>query len=162
MKSPLHAGCYWPGPAGHEVSTDRTRLDLDRVHRFLSRSYWSTGIPRAIMERAIAHSIPFGLYAPAGQQVGFARAISDCATYAYVADVYVEIEHRGCGLGKFLVACVLGHPDLQGLRRWALATADAHGLYQQYGFGPAADPARYMFIGRPVSELWPDEAECAV
>lgn len=150
---------HCPGPAGYEVSTDRQRLDTDRIHHFLSRAYWSPGIPRDVVERAIAHSLAFGLYASAGEQVGFARAITDRATYAYLADVYVESAHRGQGLGKFLVASVLAHPDLQGLRRCALATADAHGLYAQYGFGPPSDPTRHMCIERMPSELWHADAE---
>jgi len=147
------------GPAGYEVSTDPGRLDIGRIHHFLSRAYWSPGIPRDVVERAIAHSLPFGLYAPSGEQVGFARAITDCATYAWLADVYVESAHRGHGLGKFLVASVLSHPDLQGLRRCALATADAHGLYAQYGFGPPAHPTRHMCIERTPAELWPAETQ---
>lgn len=147
-----------PGPAGYEVSTDRERLDIARIHGFLTRAYWSPGIPRDVVERAIAHSLPFGLYASAGAQVGFARAITDRATYAYLADVYVESAHRGHGLGKFLIASVLGHPDLQRLRRFALATVDAHGLYAQHGFGPASHPTRHMYIERTASELWSAEA----
>jgi len=144
------------------VSTDPERLDIDRIHRFLSSAYWSPGVPRDVVERAIAHSLPFGLYPASGEQVGFARAITDRATYAYLADIYVEIAHRGHGLGKFLVACVRSHPELQGLRRWALATADAHGLYAQYGFGPASHPTRHMYIERSASELWPAEADIRV
>jgi GNAT superfamily N-acetyltransferase len=139
---------------GYVVSTDPARLDVDRIHAFLSAAYWSPGIPRAVVARAIENSLPFGLYAASGEQVGFARAISDRATYAYLADVYVEASLRGRGLGRFLVACVLGHPELQDLRRWALATADAHGLYERYGFEAAAQPDMHMFIERSPSELW--------
>lgn len=142
-------------PDGYLVSTDPARLDVERIHRFLSGSYWSPGIPLAVVARAIENSLPFGLYAPSGEQVGFARAISDRASYAYLADVYVEAPHRGLGLGRFLVACVLGHPELAGLRRWALATSDAHGLYQRYGFTAAAQPDIHMFIERAPAELWP-------
>lgn len=145
-------------PDGYEVSTDPARLDFERIHRFLSSSYWSPGIPRDVVERAIANSLPFGLYAPSGEQAGFARVVSDRATYAYLADVYVEAEHRGRGLGKLLVSCVLEHPDLQSLRRWALATADAHGLYRRYGFGPPSTPQTHMYIERSPAELWPGEA----
>jgi GNAT superfamily N-acetyltransferase len=153
------AAYRWVGPAGYEISTDHSRLDVDRIHRFLSRSYWSPGIPRDVVERAIANSVPFGLYTPSGEQVGFERAISDRATYAYLADVYVEEEHRGHGLGKFLVASALAHPELKGLRRWALATADAHGLYEQHGFGPPVEPGRYMYIERAAANLWPAEPD---
>jgi GNAT superfamily N-acetyltransferase len=145
----------WSSKDGYEVSTDPARLDIDRIHRFLSGAYWSRGIPRDVVERGIANSLPFGLHAPSGKQIGFARAITDRATYAYLADVYVEVEHRGQGLGKLLVSCVLKHPELQGLRRWALATADAHGLYARLGFGPAASPQTHMFLERPAEELWP-------
>jgi GNAT superfamily N-acetyltransferase len=149
----------WSNAAGYEVSTDPSRLDLDLIHAFLHTAYWSPGIPREIMERGIANSLPFGLYAPAGEQAGFARVVTDYATYAYLSDVFVDVAHRGQGLGKFLIGCVLGHPELQGLRRWALATADAHGLYRQFGFGPAAHPEIHMFIERPPAELWPAPAE---
>lgn len=147
--------CTWNTPLGYEVSTDPARLDIERIHRFLSGAYWSAGIPRSVVLRAIANSLPFGLYAPSGEQVGFARTVTDRATYAYLADVYVESEHRGRGLGKFLIECVMQHPELQQLRRWALATADAHGLYEAYGFAPPARPAMHMFIERSPSELWP-------
>jgi GNAT superfamily N-acetyltransferase len=154
----MKTACRWTGPLEYEVSTDFARLDMDRIHRFLSSSYWSPGSPREVVQRAIEHSLPFGLYAPSGEQAGFARAISDRATYAYLADVYVETEHRGRGLGKFLVGCVLGHPELQALRRWALATDDAHGLYEQNGFGAPQHPEIHMFIERPAAEVWPSSA----
>lgn len=144
----------WKAHNDYRVSTDPSRLDIARIHRFLTGSYWSRGIPRHVVERAIEHSLPFGLYAPSGEQAGFARAITDCATYAYLADVYVDASHRGHGLGKFLVACVLGHPELQGLRRWALATADAHRLYERFGFGQASDPGIHMFIEQLPAQLW--------
>ena len=132
MQSPRE----WAAPAGYVVSTDPVRLDVDRVHRFLSTAYWSTGLPHDVVQRSIANSLPFGLSAPSGQQAGFARVVTDRATYAYLGDVYVETTHRGRGLGKFLVSCVVAHPELQGLRRWALATADAHALYARHGFRP--------------------------
>lgn len=107
-----------------------------------------------MLERGIANSLPFGLYAASGDQAGFARAITDYATYAYLADIFVADGHRGQGLGKFLVSRVLDHPELQGLRRWALATADAHGLYEQFGFGAPARPEIHMVIERSPEELW--------
>jgi GNAT superfamily N-acetyltransferase len=140
----------WPGPRGYEVSTDPERLDLGFIHAFLEQSYWSPGVSREVVERAIANSLPFGLYERSGRQAGFARAVTDYAAYAYVGDLFVAAEHRGQGLGKFLVECLLAHPELQGLRRWALTTADAHGLYAQYGFGPPARPADQLFIERPL------------
>jgi GNAT superfamily N-acetyltransferase len=149
----------WAAPAGYVVSTDPVRLDVDRIHRFLSTAYWSAGIPRDIVQRSIANSLPFGLYAPSGEQAGFARVVTDRATYAYLGDVYVETAHRGRGLGKFLVSCVVAHPELQGLRRWALATADAHGLYARHGFIPPASPDIHLFIERAPADLWPPQAE---
>jgi GNAT superfamily N-acetyltransferase len=107
-----------------------------------------------VLERGIANSLPFGLYAPDGSQAGFARAVTDRATFAYLGDVFVAGEHRGRGLGKFLVSCVLEHPELQDLRRWALATADAHGLYRRFGFGPPRQPEIHMVIERAPEELW--------
>ena len=139
---------------GYEVSTDRARLDLDAVHAFLSQSYWSPGIPRALMEQGISNSIPFGLYAPDGAQVGFARVVSDHAQFAYLADVYVLPGHRRRGLGVWLLECVLSHPDLALMRRWMLATQDAHDLYRRFGFGPTGHPERLMFIERPPEDLW--------
>jgi GNAT superfamily N-acetyltransferase len=130
---------------GYEISTDKTRLDLDRVHRFLStEAYWSPGVPRDVVERSIENSICFGVYSDGGEQVGFARAVTDRATFAWLADVYIESEHRGHGLGKRLVATVLEHPELQGLRRWMLGTADAHELYRRFGFSELRDVQRFM------------------
>jgi GNAT superfamily N-acetyltransferase len=148
----------WAAPGGYVVSTDPARLDIERIHGFLSTAYWATGIPRNVVERSIANSMPFGLYAPCGQQAGFARVVSDRATYAYLGDVYVEAAHRGHGLGKFLVSCVVAHPQLQGLRRWALATADAHDLYARFGFKPPANPDIHLFIERAPADLWPAPA----
>jgi GNAT superfamily N-acetyltransferase len=127
----------------YEISTDPARIDLDVVHGYLAgESYWAPGIPREVVRRSIAHALPFGLYAPAGQ-VGFARVVTDRATFAYLGDVFVLPAHRGRGLGVWLVSTVLAHPDLQGLRRWHLATRDAHGLYARFGF-TACDPAVSM------------------
>jgi GNAT superfamily N-acetyltransferase len=130
---------------GYEISTDKARLDLDRIHRFLSaEAYWSPGVPREVVERSIENSICFGVYSAEGEQVGFARVVSDRATFAWLADVYIESEHRGDGLGKRLVATVLEHPELQGLRRWMLGTADAHELYRRFGFDGLRDVQRFM------------------
>ncbi len=128
----------------YTVSTDRTRIDTDCVYEFLSHhAYWSTGIPRDVMERALSNSLCFGVYTPAGDQAGFCRVVTDYATYGYLADVFVLPEHRGLGLGLWLVQCVVDHPDLAGLRSWQLGTRDAHGIYQRLGWN-AADPARWM------------------
>lgn len=127
------------------ITTDASRLDLDVIHGFLSRSYWAAGIPREVMARAIRHSICFGAF-DGERQVGFARVISDVATFAYVSDVFVVESSRGRGVGKQLMAAIMSHPDLQGLRRWTLFTRDAHGLYRQCGFGEARNPDRLMEI----------------
>lgn len=126
------------------VSTDRTRIDVDLVHDFLARqSYWAAGISRDLVARSLDHSLCFGLYRE-GTQVGFARVISDFATYAYLADVFVLPQHRGQGLSVWMVEIILGHPRLQGLRRFVLATRDAHGLYARFGFTAYPDPDRLM------------------
>lgn len=125
------------------VTTDPARLDLAAVHRFLAGSYWAQGIPREVMERSIHHSICFGAF-DGGRQVGFARVISDRATFAYVADVFVLDGHRGRGIAKRMMACITSHPELQNLRLWTLFTRDAHGLYRQHGFREARYPDRLM------------------
>ncbi len=125
------------------VSTDPERIDLDVVHCYLTRSYWAAGIPRETVARSIAHSLPFGLY-HGERQVGFARAITDRATYAYLGDVFVLDEYQGRGLGKWLMECIVAHPNLQGLRRWGLVTRDAHNLYRPYGFTPLRNPDGHM------------------
>jgi GNAT superfamily N-acetyltransferase len=132
----------------YEISTDPRRLDVAAIHAFLVRSYWSPGVPREIVERAIANSLCFGLYC-ASEQVGFARVITDRATFAYLADVFVLESHRGKGLSKWLMEAVTSHADLQGLRRFLLATKDAHGLYRQFGFTELASPSRLMEIWKP-------------
>jgi GNAT superfamily N-acetyltransferase len=125
------------------LSTDRDRLDLDVIHGFLTSSYWAKGIPREIVVRSIQHSLCFGVYKQA-QQVGFARVISDFATYAYIGDVFVLEAFRGRGLGKWMMEAIMRHPKLQGLRRWTLATRDAHPLYAQFGFTPLKQPGNFM------------------
>lgn len=128
---------------GIVVSTDRARLDLEAIHRFLAGSYWAAGIPRPVVERSLRHSICFGAFV-GEQQVGFARVISDRATFAYVSDVFVAESHRGRGIGKRIMACITSHPELQHLRLWTLFTRDAHGLYRQYGFERPRHPDRLM------------------
>jgi GNAT superfamily N-acetyltransferase len=129
---------------GYVVSTDPSRLDLDAIHAYLAGSYWAAGIPRQVVARSLANSLCFGLYDDAGAQVGLARVVTDRATFAYLCDVYVLEAHRGRGLGKRLLECIGAHPDLQGLRRTTLVTADAHGLYAQFGFRAPARPERLM------------------
>lgn len=126
------------------VSTDPTRLDLPRIHRFLAEdSYWARGIPSDVVRRAIAGSLCFGVY-EGEAMVGFGRAVTDGATFAWVSDVFVEPAHRRRGVSKALMQAMIGHPSLQGLRRWLLATADAHRLYERFGFRPLASPDRFM------------------
>jgi GNAT superfamily N-acetyltransferase len=132
----------------YEISTDPARLDIDAIHAFLTRSYWSPGIPRATVARAISHSLCFGAFWQ-GQQVGFARVVTDRTTFAYLCDVYVLEAHRGRGLAQQLMDHLVQHPDLQGLRRIMLATRDAHSLYARYGFKPLAAPGVIMEIHKP-------------
>lgn len=132
----------------YEISTDPTRLDVSAIHAFLTTSYWSPGIPRATVERALANSLCFGAFWQ-GQQVGFARVVTDRTTFAYLCDVYVLESHRGRGLAQELMARVVAHPDLQGLRRMMLATRDAHALYAKFGFKPLAAPAMMMEVHKP-------------
>jgi GNAT superfamily N-acetyltransferase len=135
---------------GFLISTDPALVDIDVVHRFLAEdSYWSRGVSRDVVARSIAHSLTFGLYddrASVRVQVGFARAITDFATTAYLADVFVLDNYRGRGLGVWLIGCIRAHPALQGLRVWRLATLDAHGLYEKHGFAALAHPERMMEI----------------
>lgn len=131
------------------ISTDPARMDLDVVHGFLTNCYWAKGIPRDVVARSIENALCFGIYDGDGAQVGFARAISDFATIAYVGDVFVLESHRGGGLGKWLMQCITGHPTLQNLRRWILTTRDAHGLYSQVGFTPVKAPERFMELHQP-------------
>ncbi|KAB7764906.1 GNAT family N-acetyltransferase [Xanthomonas maliensis] len=139
------------------ISSNRAELDLVMIHRFLSeQAYWSPGIPLGTVQRAIAGSLCFGGYLDGVGQVAFARVISDCATFAYLADVFVLPEHRGQGHAKQLMEAVIGHPQLQGLRRFMLATADAHALYAQYGFAAPARPQTLMEISHP--DLYRDAA----
>lgn len=133
---------------GYEISTDKSRLDLDAIQAFLARAYWAQGRSRAQIETSIAHSLCFGVYRD-GRQVGLARVVTDHATFAYLADVFIDDAERGHGLGKRLIAAILAHPDLQGLRRWILATRDAHGLYRQFGFHELQAPDRWMEIFNP-------------
>lgn len=128
---------------GFTISTDPDRLDRPLIHEFLSASYWAKGIPRETVDRSIEGALCFGLY-EADRQVGFARVITDRSTFAYLADVFVLESHRGRGLAAWLMETILGHPDLQGLRRWMLLTRDAHPLYRKGGFTELARPERVM------------------
>jgi len=140
--------CAMPTTNDYEVSTDRRRLDTALIHRFLSSTYWARDIPPKIVERSIKNSLCFGVYAQ-GRQVGFARVITDYATFGYVADVFVLPEYRRRGLAKMLMRAILDHPELRGLRRLLLATRDAHKLYAPFGFKPLANPEHFMTVHRP-------------
>jgi len=142
---------------GFVISDERALLDVDAIHAFLRACYWSPGIHRSRVERAIENSLCFGVYDISKQrprsseshgvgllQVGFARVVSDFSSFAYLCDVYIEESHRGRGLSKWLMETIISHPDLEGLRRFCLMTRDAHGLYEQFGFRPMPDPARYL------------------
>jgi GNAT superfamily N-acetyltransferase len=132
------------------VSTDPARFDLDRIHAWLEReAYWCKGLPREVFERSVRHSLCFGARTAAGAQVGFARIVTDRATFAYLCDVFVDPAFRGLGVSKAMMEAIIAHPDLQGLRRFLLATADAEGLYARYGFAPLAKPERFMEIAMP-------------
>jgi N-acetylglutamate synthase-like GNAT family acetyltransferase len=132
----------------YEISTDTDRLNVEVIHNFLAEeSYWSPGIPRAIVERAMQNSLCFGVYHRAAQ-VGFARVVTDKATFALLADLFILSAHRGQGLSKWLMRCVVGHEDLQGLRRLLLLTSDAHSLYRQFGFKELGNPSRFMEVLR--------------
>ena len=123
---------------------DLDEMDFEFVHRAISESYWAKGIPESVMRRAMENSMCFGILDPEGKQVAFARMVTDYATYAYLADVFVNPDHRGRGLSKKLVKEIMDHPELQGLRRITLATKDAHGLYEQFGFTPLNKPDYFM------------------
>lgn len=130
------------------ISTDKSSLDLSVIHSFLANSYWAEGIPIELVKKSIDNSLCFGLY-KGGKQVGFARVITDYVTFAYLADVFVLPSERGKGLSKWLMQTIMAYPNLQGLRRWMLATRDAHSLYKQFGFEPISEPEKLMAIVVP-------------
>lgn len=127
----------------YTISCDANRLDVGVVHGFLQKSYWAPNVSEDVVRRSIEHSLCFGVYHQESQ-VGFARVITDYATFAYLADVFVIESHRGSGLGQWLIETVISHPDLNGLRRWILLTRDAHDLYRKYGFREVSNPERFM------------------
>jgi GNAT superfamily N-acetyltransferase len=137
-----------PAPTRYRITTDAAEFDVDRVWRWLRGSDWAAGIPRALVERSIRGALCFAIF-ERERQLGFARVITDRATFAYVADVFVDESARGRGLATRLLRAVVAHPELQGLRRWMLATRDAHGLYAKVGFRPMAHPQWFMEIHRP-------------
>ena len=138
------------------ISTDRSRLDVELIHNFLSRtSYWASGRTLDVVQRSIENSLAFGIYQD-NDQVGFARVVTDYATFAWIADVFVLPEHRGHGLSKWLMEVMMSHPQLQGFRRWVLATKDAHSLYARFGFIPMHRPERWMERPDPNMQESPD------
>lgn len=130
------------------ISTDPKRLDINAICDFFTRAYWTQGRPRERTERALANSLVFGLY-DGEKQIGLARVVSDYAIFAYLCDVFIHEDYRSHGLGKWLIETVMSHPDLQGLRRWTLATRDAHGLYRQFGWDALQAPSNWMEILHP-------------
>jgi GNAT superfamily N-acetyltransferase len=134
---------------GYNISTDKELLDFASIYLYLSQqSYWAAGIPADRLKNAIGNSMCFGVYKDTAQ-AGFARVVTDKATFAYICDVFILPDYRGIGLSKWLMQAILEHPDLQGLRRWSLATADAHGLYSQFGFTKLSKPENWMEIFKP-------------
>jgi GNAT superfamily N-acetyltransferase len=131
-----------------EISTDPSRIDVETVHEFLANSYWAKGIPAETVRLSVQNSLCFGVYY-GSLQIGFARIITDRATFAYLADVFILPAYRGRGLSKWLMECIVGHPDLHSLRRWMLVTQDAHGLYAQFGFTAVGKPERWMELHQP-------------
>ncbi|MDX6282974.1 MAG: hypothetical protein QOH03_4045 [Kribbellaceae bacterium] len=144
----------WQRDDGFVADDDAARIDVDVVHGFLSTAYWSPGVPRDVVERAVAGSLNIGVYDSSGAQVAYARAVTDRATFAWIADVFVLESHRGHGLGRFVVSTLLEHPALRGLRRLMLATADAHELYRSYGFGDLPDPSRMLVVQQDAATLY--------
>jgi len=125
------------------ISTDKAKLNIPYIHQFLSHSYWAENIPLYIVERSIEGSLCFGVY-DGEQQIGFARVVTDHATFGHLADVFIDEKYRGQGLSKWLMETIMAHPGLQGFRSWQLATRDAHGLYAKFGFTPIDNPERIM------------------
>jgi len=141
---------------GYTISTERARLDLALIHDFIcNHSYWGRGRAREVVERSIENSMPFGVY-HGNHQVGFARIVTDYATFAWVADVFIVPEHRGRGLGTWLMEIIIAHPQLQGFRRWVLSTKDAHSLYERFGFIKLHRPERWMERRDPNMKEAPD------
>ncbi len=141
----------------YTVSTDKNNLNVSVIHNYLKNSYWSPGIPKSTVKKSIDNSLTFGLF-DGEKQIGFAKMITDYATFAYLADVFVIDEYKGQGLGKWMMTCVMSHPDLQGLRRIMLATRDAQKLYEKFGFTPLHNPDRFMQLWKPNVYAMPPQA----
>jgi len=139
---------------GFLISTDNSNLDIGMVHNYLTnQSYWAKNIPREVVERSIGNSLCFGLY-QGEKQIGFARLVTDKATFAYLADVFILEDHRGHGLSKWLIEVIQSHPDMQGLRRWLLGTRDAHGLYEKFGWTVLDEDTRKRFMQRHFKDVY--------
>ncbi len=142
---------------GFQISTDKNLLNIEAIYKYLNEdSYWAQGIPFERLTRAIENSLCFGVYSQA-HLAGFARVITDKATFAYICDVFILPEFRGLGLSKWLIQTIVEHPELQGLRRWSLATSDAHGLYSQFGFSQITKPESWMEIFKPYQPITKEE-----
>lgn len=135
--------------SGYKFSSETNDMDVSVIHGYISRSYWATNIPLATMKKAIDNSLCFGVFTDSGEQVAFARMVTDSATFAYLADVFVLEEHRGKGLSKWIMKNIIEHPNLQGIRRMVLATSDAHGLYKEFGFKALNFPESFMELHQP-------------
>ena len=140
------------------ISTDKNRFDLEAIHGYLVGCYWAKGIPREVVARSIEHSLCFGIFLGTAQ-VGFARVITDYATFMYLADVFVLEPHRGQGLSVAMMDMIVSHPELQGIRTWTLLTKDAHGLYRKFAFENHVDPTRFMIRSVPYPYLLPEEKQ---
>lgn len=154
MSNEWHRGDY-------TISTSREKLNIETIHKFIStESYWGIGRPIEVVQKSVDNSFPFGIYR-GDEMVGFARVVTDYATFAWIADVFVLDEHRGKGLSKWLMEVILNHPELQGFRRWVLATKDAQGLYAQYGFIPLKRPERWLERADPnmkeITDYWSND-----
>ena len=135
--------------SGYKISSETNDMDVSVIHGYISRSYWAKNIPLNTMETAINNSLCFGVFTESGNQVAFARMVTDTATFAYLADVFVLEEHRGKGISKWIMKNIIEHPKLQGIRRMTLATSDAHTLYEQFGFKALNSPESFMELHQP-------------
>lgn len=138
---------------GYVITTDKQKMDVEAIHRYLTNSYWATGIPKSVVEKSLANSLCFAILYN-GAQVGFARLVTDMATFGYLADVYVLEGHRGKGLSKWMMETIQSHPELQGFRRWLLATRDAHGLYKQFGWTEFSQEACSRMMQRHFPDVY--------
>lgn len=135
--------------SGYKISSETNEMDVSVIHGYISRSYWAKNIPLSTMEIAIKNSLCFGVFSDSGNQVAFARIVTDSATFAYLADVFVLEDHRGKGISKWIMKNIISHPKLQGIRRMVLATSDAHGLYEEFGFKALNSPDSFMELHQP-------------